>query len=110
MGQIPRGTGMTDLEKRSFLEREGYPMYARLAKCVVDVTCRIISRRKAAGERRRLRKAGFEHRILGDGQGNEHRDWYRMGKDETKPHGWFAGTRQEAIAYLDRIGAINGNG
>lgn len=59
----------------------------------------VAMRRKASRERAVLKKAGWEHRVLDDGEGNIYRDWcWSDGKDNGRCK--FAYTRSEALQAL----------
>lgn len=111
---------MTDSDKIRFLKSEGWLgkyLGGRLIKILdpiygdsyrpedrraLDKAVSIARRRKSARDTRRLKKTGFEIRILGDGRGNVYRDWYRQGTDsDAEPFDpGFSGTKAEALATL----------
>ena len=105
---------MNEKQKAAFLKREKwYPAYCHKG-CWADpkdgmamefqAAYKFASRRKAARDARRLKKAGFEIRVLGDGRGNTYRDWYLQGTDTdaTPFEPGFAGTKSEALVTLKK--------
>jgi len=100
----------TDAEKRAFLKAEGWKIWKHRGRILcpdpvtgstygragIDAAVKLAIKRKAARERARLRKAGivWVERVCG-GYGY-------FNQNGGKGNFWFD-TRQEAIAYLDRM-------
>lgn len=102
---------MTDKQKAAFLKREGWSYRewscghgwadpSRNYTWSLNMAYRRACRNKSQRDTRRLKAAGWEYRVLGDGKGNIYRDWcWSEKRDNGKC--LFAKTRAEALKLLE---------